>query len=526
MVTSEQTIRRVKNILRRENTVQSNQITQAIASRKMLIIAKANKIKRYDKRDKEKKQNQMFKEDQGRFYRELRNDSIKVSNPPPKEEVDRFWKGIYEDERMFNNQAEWLEQIKNSQETTNIEQMEHVAITKKEIEDVIKKSSNWKTPGPDRVQNVWLKKIRTLLEPLTACYNRIINGREEIPQWLTTGETVLIPKSEETQRPEKYRPITCLPTLYKVFTGVLAKRIQGHLDNNNIISEEQKGCCKNSYGTKDQLLINKMITENSRRAQKNLSMVWIDYKKAYDSVPHNWIREVLKIYKISPEIIRFIDNAMKIWKVNINLHYEEGTLEIEEVKIKRGIFQGDSISPLIFVLAINPLSALINGLQNGYRINSRNEKKPKIISHLFYMDDLKLYSSNREETIKQIEIVKRFSNDICMEFGLDKCAFVLLKKGRRIESENIEIEGDIIKELEQERTYKYLGIEESEKIENNIMKGKIKKEYRRRLKLILKSELNPRNKMQAINTLAIPVLSYGFGIKQAECYDQKNAART
>ena len=127
------------------------------------------------------------------------------------------------------------------------------------------------------------------------------------------------------------------------------------------------------------------------------------------------------------------------------------------------------------------------------------------------MDDLTLYAPNKEETIKQIETVKRFSNDICMEFGLDKCAFLVLKKGRKIESENIEIEEDIIRELEQEHTYKYLGIEESEKIEHNLMKAKVKKEYRRRIKLILKSELNPRNKMQAIKTFAIPVLSYGFG---------------
>ena len=131
VITSEQTIRRVKNILRKENTVQNKQITKAMASRKLLIIVKANKIKRYERKEKGKKQNQMFEEDQGRFYRELRNDSIKVSNPPPKEEVERFWKGIYEDERSYNNQAEWLKQIRNNENTTNIERMEHVAITKK-----------------------------------------------------------------------------------------------------------------------------------------------------------------------------------------------------------------------------------------------------------------------------------------------------------------------------------------------------------------------------------------------------------
>ena len=95
-------------------------------------------------------------------------------------------------------------------------------------------------------------------------------------------------------------------------------------------------------------------------------------------------------------------------------------MEIKDVNIKRVIFQGDSVSPLLFVLAMNPLSILLNNLDNGYRVNSRNEKKAQKISHLFYMDDIKLYLPNREESKRQVEIVKEFSDDIRMNFGLDK----------------------------------------------------------------------------------------------------------
>jgi hypothetical protein len=69
-----------------------------------------------------------------------------------------------------------------------------------------------------------------------------------------------------------------------------------------------------------------------------------------------------------------------------------------------------------------------------------------------------------------------------------------------------------IQELEQGKTYKYLGIEQSDGIQHQKMKERQKKEYTRRLRMILKSKLNAKNKITAIGTLAIPVLRYSFGM--------------
>ena len=69
-----------------------------------------------------------------------------------------------------------------------------------------------------------------------------------------------------------------------------------------------------------------------------------------------------------------------------------------------------------------------------------------------------------------------------------------------------------IQELERGKTYKYLGIEESEGIQHQQMKERLKQEYNRRLRMILKSELNARNEITAIGALAVPVLRYNFGI--------------
>ena len=100
-----------------------------------------------------------------------------------------------------------------------------------------------------------------------------------------------------------------------------------------------------------------------------------------------------------------------------------------------------------------------------------------------------------------------------MEFGLEKFAKITFKRGKLTHSQNLVIDTNReIQELEQGKTYKYLGIEESEGIQHQQMKERLKKEYSRRLRMILKSELNARNKITAIGALAVPVLRYSFGI--------------
>ena len=69
-----------------------------------------------------------------------------------------------------------------------------------------------------------------------------------------------------------------------------------------------------------------------------------------------------------------------------------------------------------------------------------------------------------------------------------------------------------IKELDPRKAYKYLGIEESFNIQHKNEKEKLKKEYLRRLRLVLGTELSAKNKIQAIGSLAVPVLRYSFGI--------------
>ena len=198
---------------------------------------------------------------------------------------------------------------------------------------------------------------------------------------------------------------------------------------------------------------------------------------------------------------------MKNWKTHLILTHESGTLMSDNINIKRGIFQRDSLSPLLFCISLTPLSLELNSL--GYRYKIRTER----IAHLFYLDDLKLYTKDDNELEGLLRIVKGFSDDIGMEFGLSKCAKTTFKRGKLEKSDHVRLEEEtMIKDLEQEKVYKYLSVDESSGIQHARMKQKLKKELVRRTRLILKTELNSKNRITAINTLAISVITYSFNI--------------
>jgi len=126
---------------------------------------------------------------------------------------------------------------------------------------------------------------------------------------------------------------------------------------------------------------------------------------------------------------------------------------------------------------------------------------------------LKLIAKSEEELQKQIQTVNTFSDDINMEIGLEKCAKIAFKRGKLVHSQNLVIDiNREIQELEEGKTYKYLRIEESEGIQHQEIKERLKWDYNRRLRMILKSELKARNKITATGALVVPVLRYSFGI--------------
>ena len=107
---------------------------------------------------------------------------------------------------------------------------------------------------------------------------------------MVTGKSLLcIKEIKKGTLVSNFRPMTCLPLIWKLLTGILAEELYEHLEKTNSLSWKQKGCRKGSRGTKDQLLIDKMIVKDCKRRLSSLEVGCIDYRKAYDMVSHSWI---------------------------------------------------------------------------------------------------------------------------------------------------------------------------------------------------------------------------------------------
>ena len=82
--------------------------------------------------------------------------------------------------------------------------------------------------------------------------------------------------------------------------------------------------------------------------------------KAFDSILHTWILQCMKMYKVHPTLIAFVASSMKKWKTSMTLVHSKGVLETGPIQIKRGLFQRDSLSPLLFTMSLNPISTELN----------------------------------------------------------------------------------------------------------------------------------------------------------------------
>ena len=81
-----------------------------------------------------------------------------------------------------------------------------------------------------------------------------------MPSWLTRGRTALLQKDKSKGNiASNYRPITCFLSMWKLLSGVIADQIYGHLDQQKLLPEEQKGCRKRSRGTNDLLYIDRAV---------------------------------------------------------------------------------------------------------------------------------------------------------------------------------------------------------------------------------------------------------------------------
>ena len=247
------------------------------------------------------------------------------------------------------------------------------------------KDTKLETSGRDGIQRYWIKILSSLQERVSSQMNRILMGEDDLPEWMTHGRRVVCQKDlQKGNKADNYRPITCFPLMWKLLTGVIAEEMYNYLEREKILPEEQKGCKRGIRGTKDQLLIDKTVLKDCKKRHTNLSIAWIDYRKAFHLVPDNSVNEYMEIFGIAENLKTFLQKSMQQWRLSLTANGED----LGEVKFKRGIFEEDSLLPLLFVLCMVPLSLILKKVNLCYKWGKTEYK----LNHLLFLDDLKLYA--------------------------------------------------------------------------------------------------------------------------------------
>ena len=188
---------------------------------------------------------------------------------------------------------------------------------------------------------------------------------------------MLSPKTEGLRNEGNYRPITCLNTCYKIFTGMIGNYMKEHAERNNTWNRSQLGTGSGVLETVDQLIIDNAIMDEVRNQQRNLAVAFYDYQKAYDMVRHDWM---IRVYQWMG--VHVIVKLMEGWKTRLEVTEDGKVLTSRKIN-----------SLVEFCLTEVPISMLIEET-DGYTMGQRDKERVKSQTNSLFIDDSKIYQES------------------------------------------------------------------------------------------------------------------------------------
>ena len=274
-----------------------------------------------------------------------------------------------------------------------------------DLDDILissKRCPKVSSPGKDGLPYPILRLILTHPDCktlVTSVYNDAIHLGIFPKSWQETC-IVLLPKKGDTNDLANWRPISLINTDCKVFTRILNSRVIDAA--NKVITQFQAGFMPTRF-IGDHGLALRILMEDAKIHNTGSVGVAIDSAKAYDYVNETYLCKVLSKFGFPPKFIQCISNLFFKNQIVVNMN---GFMS-DSVAQKRGLRQGDSISPVLFNFALEPLLLAILQDRNiqGYALQTQSTKKipsvqvsaPSPIKFLAYADDLLVIVRNRTE---------------------------------------------------------------------------------------------------------------------------------
>ena len=369
------------------------------------------------------------------------------------ENVLGTWKNEFE--KLFNPKqtgdpifASNIEEQKSRLENemaTNSESQLNQPILLTEVQKAIRSCKCNKSPGIDRIPNEVIKHPNVenlLLKIYQYCFENGI-----VPKIWLRSLIKPIPKSAEKNPylPLNYRGISLISCIGKVYSSILNSRLTFHLEEYNVLVDEQNGFRK-SRSCEDHTFVLSSIIDTRKSEGKATFAAFIDLSKAFDSINRNML-----FYKLLTNRIhgKFYNAVVALYEeteccVQIN------NLTTEWFGTLQGVRQGDNLSPTLFNVYINDLAKDLKEMGLGVSLDNIN------ICVLLYADDIVLISENEENLQKMLDYVSDWCYKWQMKVNVDKTKIVHFRNKRKPRSKfEYKINESKIECVD---SYQYLGI--------------------------------------------------------------------
>lgn len=404
------------------------------------------------------------------------------------EEIEKYYTDMYTS-RVEPNEEQKEESKKTIQ---NVGSEDIPEITEEEIMLALKTIKNNKAAGPDGILPEMLKEggpnLHTELRQL---FNRCLEqGR--IPQdWLET-EVILIHKKGDIKNLDNYRPISLLSQLYKTFTRIISNRITGKIDPQQ--PREQAGF-RSGFNTNDHLHTLRTLIEKCNEYNLELYLAFIDYQKAFDSIETWAVLNSLNACRIDSRYTKIIEYIYSQAKMHVKLWEKTNTIHI-----RRGVRQGDTISPKLFISALEEIFRKMDWSEKGINIDGER------LNHLRFADDIVLISNNLQDLQIMISDLNNHSKNVGLTMNKSKTKTM---SNTQI-NPHIQLEGEVVENID---SYIYLGQKITTKKDNfsDEITRRISLSWAAfgKLKETLTSDIPISLKRRLYNQCILPVLTYG-----------------
>ena len=318
-------------------------------------------------------------------------------------------------------------------------------VTKSEVSKVLITLKRSKSPGIDNIPPGTVKDAaKVIIHPLLHIINLSL-ATSTIPRDWKIARCVPIFKSGNTKEFDNYRPISVLPVFSKILERVVHNQLYEYLENNKFLSSQQFGFRRNRSTSSAVVYFTDIVRKNMDRGQLT-GALFIDLRKAFDTVDHSTLISKLPLYGIEHAEQRWIQNYLT---QRSQIACFEGELSQEE-NISYGVPQGSILGPLFFLIHINDVHLYI-----------------KNCNTIMYADDTVLLFSEKTEA----EIYRAINHDASLlHTWLCKNGLILNSNRGKTElmmfgtaAKRKKIEHDVIIEINSRPIsntdkYKYLGI--------------------------------------------------------------------